>query len=421
MRTKITILISVLCMAFSMAMSAAYALDFNPSKTSLGINTTFPTEKASVASSTAASNVRHEVAGEDEIIYEAPEGERVELMTRVLGWVLDYNGNVYGTEFAGKPAHYILTEDDCIYLFNSTVIDPFGPKMMNTYIKGVKDGDEYLFTFPQAVYTSEDENGDTKVWYLNNLRIQEYDDGYNEYVVADDNSIRMRINEDGSLEAPSTLDEDKNHCVGVLVDGKFNGFGSVRMLYRAFNFEAAFPPSDAQLCDAELKYTYYGSTTSADLNYCIVDNDIWIQGLGLYLLPYDWAHGTIDGDNVLLDQYLGFTEDYNQYVFVRGYNDENLDLHDVEFSYNRDELTLTAKTQFCINPNNEFCYPFIRILDGVITLTPAGVEDVMLTNGESQIEWYDMLGRKVENPEKGIFIRVASDTKGNRTAKKVVK
>lgn len=316
------------------------------------------------------------IVEDGKIIYEAPKGTKVECMTRVLGWAV-INNQLLGTEFAGKPMHYVLTDDDCIYVYNPIVLSPFTGQQMDTYIKGVKDGDDYLFTFPQPIYEQEAE-GETKTWYANKLRMEIYDEQHSDYVLDETNTVRMKVNEDGSLECSQAWDQSTD-LLGILVDGKWNGFGGNRLLYRVMNFVAAEPPADLETEDAEAEYADTdGNPDSAFLKYGIAGNDIWIKGFGLEILPDAWIHGTIDGENIIFDQYMGLSDRYGQYVFLCGCEySEGLKLYPTEFAFDKEKMTITCNTNLCLNANNEFYYAFEEFQYCTVKL---GSEDSDLTS-----------------------------------------
>lgn len=335
---------------------------------------------------------------EGEIIYEAPVGEKVECMTNVLAWAV-VSGGLMGMPFAGKPMHYILSDDGCIYVYNAVVLSPFSGRQMNTYIKGIKDGDDYLFTFPQPIYEESVEGG-TQTWFLNRLKKVRDDEDHSTYVLADDNTLRMKINADGSLETSQPLDADID-LIGTLVNDEWNGFGNLKMRYDVANFVAAEPPADLETADAEMKYIdAENQSRTSYLKVGISGNDVWIKGLGMEAVPEAWAHGVINGNSVTFDTYMGLSEIYGQYVFLFGCDyegtpvEESIGLVTPEFTFDRENMSMSCNSNLCLNANNWFYYGFHQFQQCVISFvtddpnlttrvpsTPAAVRTFEPTDG----------------------------------------
>lgn len=304
------------------------------------------------------------------IIYDSPAGKRVECMTNFDSWFV-INGSLWGTAIAGKPTHYIVGNDNCLYLYNPIVTAPFGNKPIGSYIKGEKSDGKYLFKFPQPVY-SEYVEGEEVVYYMNSLVYNTTDKTYD---IASDNSIAFAIRDNGSVEFDTPIianESDYSRCIGTTdANGKWNGFGNMRMTYTKFNYTAPVPPgNDVQVNAWTMTYSemvddgetlQYGQTKTKEVYVGFKGTDIWIKGLGDSYLPDAWAHGTISGATVTLDTYLGISESAGQHAFLYCADLTEFDgFTDVTFTYDAAAETLTCANDLVVNPNDWFYYTLVK-------------------------------------------------------------
>ncbi len=227
------------------------------------------------------------IGGEDNgIITEQPAGTRVNCYTTFISWFV-LNNSLYGTNLEGKPTHYVIGDDGCLYLYNPIILQPFGGVQTGSYIKGEKDGDEYLFKFPQPIASVTGDDGEEQLLYVNYMNIAYDDEGSSYYKVADTNEYRFKILDNGAVEAYPTLNgsgESGNTLIDNVIgytdaDGEWQGFANNGMIYTAFTPNPHDIPENATIQDWTM--TYYnesGQQLASDVNVVISGNDVWVKG-----------------------------------------------------------------------------------------------------------------------------------------------
>ena len=307
------------------------------------------------------------------IITEAPAGTKVECQTNFLSWFVS-GGILGGQDVLGKPIHYVIGEDDCLYLYNPIILEPFGKTQCDSYIKGVKDGDMWTFSFPQPVFTKM-ENGE-KITYYANLMHNEFEDEAetsSTYMVvpAEENKISFLIDAEGNCKP--TRKEEYDYLVGAADEnGNWNGFGNVRMEYSKVDFKPYEPTEGVEIQDWIMEYSKGGSNQRlvTDVKVAMKDTDVWIQGFSQLYCAGAWAHGTIDNDdNILFDPYLGVAESVGQYAFVYSgdVNSTSNIISPLEMSYDREAKKITCEMDLLINPNQVFYYTLENFVTPVLS------------------------------------------------------
>ena len=148
---------------------------------------------------------------------------------------------------AGKPLHYVLTDDE-LYLYNTMTINPYGGVQTESYIRGTKiENDIYRFSFPQAVYDHA-EKGKVETWYLNHLTtVIDQENQSGTYAInTEENYADFRIEENGNLVWVNCPDEnDASTAIGMTDEqGIWTGFANIRRPYLAFDNRPPLPPID---------------------------------------------------------------------------------------------------------------------------------------------------------------------------------
>ena len=191
-------------------------------------------------------------------------------------------------------------------------------------------------------------------------------------VPAEENKISFIIDADGNCKP--AREEDADYLVGAAdEDGKWNGFGNVRMEYSKVDFKAYEPEEGVEIQDWIMEYSKGGSDQRliTDVKVAIKDADIWVQGFSQIYCPGAWAHGTIDNENnILFDPYLGVAESVGQYAFVYGgfVNSTSNQIFPFEMTYNREEKKITSELlDLLINPNQVFYYTLENFVEPVLS------------------------------------------------------
>ncbi|MDE6007280.1 MAG: hypothetical protein K2G67_06985, partial [Muribaculaceae bacterium] len=306
---------------------------------------------------------------ETEIITEQPAGTRVDCQTEFLSWYV-VNDILGGMPLDGKPTHYVIGEDDCLYLYNPILLKPYGAQQTGSYIKGVKNGDNYVFSFPQPVATDVID-GVEEVLYVNFMKNVPYENGSTYVVNEENNSYTFKILENG--DCVPTAESDELYIVGYTdSEGDWLGFGNVDMKYLKFNYTAHEIPANATVQDWIMEYSKGGSEQRLQSNVQVVikDNEIWVKGFSQTYCPDAWAYGTIDNDDIIhFDPYLGEATSVGQYAFV--YNglvnsDSNL-IWPLEMVYEPENKKIYDGEDLLINPNQVFYYTLENYVLPVLT------------------------------------------------------
>lgn len=308
-------------------------------------------------------------ADETGIITKQPAGTRVDCQTEFLSWYVA-SGMLGGMPMNGKPTHYVIGDDDCLYLYNPILIQPYGPNQTNSYIKGVKNGDEYVFNFPQPIATRI-LNGKEEILYVNFMYNETQEDGSSTYVVVNENNnYSFKILENG--DCVPVAEGDELYIVGYTnAEGKWEGFGNVNMNYRKFTATPHQIPENSTVQDWIMEYSKGGSSQKLQSNVevVIVDKEIWIKGFSQTYCPNAWAYGTIDANNqITFDPYLGIAESVGQYAFVYNgsVNSTSNMIYPCVMTYDPENKIITDAQDLLINPNQEFYYTLENYVEPVL-------------------------------------------------------
>ena len=308
---------------------------------------------------TEQQEFEYRIGGSDTgIITEQPAGTKVTCYITFLSW-FDAGGYLQGMNLEGKPTHYVIGDDGCLYLYNPIIIQPFKGVQTNSYIKGVKDGDEYVFNFPQPISTRI-ENGVETVQYVNYMKQTD-----KTYSPASDNKCRFRIDEAGNVvPSPALNDTVEGSGIDNLIgyadaDGNWLHYGNYGMTYTKFTPTPHQLPEGVEAQDWTMEcYNEGGTKLSADVKVAFRDNEVWAKGLSQKYCPEDWAYGTIADGKVTFDPYLGVSDQVGQYVFLKNNDPTNqhLTLFPLEFAYDPDTKKMTDTMAMTVNPNNRYYY-----------------------------------------------------------------
>lgn len=276
-----------------------------------------------------------------------------------------------GMPLDGKPTHYVIGDDDCLYLYNPILLAPFGSKQTDSYLKGVKNGDEYVFTFPQPIATQIVDNKE-QVMYVNYMHNESQDEDNSTYVVVtDNNKISFKILENG--DCVPTTEGDENYIVGYTdAEGAWQGFGNVDMNYRKFDYTEHQIPQNATIQDWIMEYSKQGSDQRLQTNVQVVigDKEVWVKGLSQVYCPNAWAYGTIDDESIIhFEPYLGLAEKVGQYAFVYNglVNSTSNEIRPLVMTYNPELKRIIDEEDLLVNPNQVFYYTLENFVKPVLS------------------------------------------------------
>ncbi|MBD5358599.1 MAG: hypothetical protein HDR88_16695 [Bacteroides sp.] len=336
-------------------------------------------------------------------ITEAPAGKYVPCYVDYsMCWFMAAGGaGLSGFPLMGKPMHYVVTDDNEVYLYNPVFLRPFGgdDQQLGTYIKGTLEGRTVTFQFPQpAGEVDVHDNGTVVVQaYYNKMVAYETGEGGNAYIPAvdEENYITYDMDEEGNLTM-EYMDEAYQDMLGLSTDDEawiadqntsWIGSGTWQWSAKVIDPTPLTPPSDMEIMSWTMKDDMYGTVF---VNVGIDGDDFWIQGLSRTYLPDAWAKGKIEDNMVTFPrcEFIGEATSVGQYAWVAGsLFDEDLEydengeaiisssaLFDLQFEINEDFSVLTAKKRVVINPNTIIYYALESYNHVVLTKLPDDFE-----------------------------------------------
>ena len=288
---------------------------------------------------------------DDGILLEAPDGKKVECMTRFNSYFPDYGGDrLWAWPIMGKPTHYVLGNDDCLYIYNPIVTKPFSNEPIKSYIKAEKVDGKYIAKFPQAIF-KENFKGKDEIMYLNVGK----NDPSGTYVI-DEKVKQLEFKFYGDTLKAVFQGELGDQVLGAFTsEGIWSYYANFQMDYVPFTYTTIAPPADGVENDWIMTYiSTGGQNLSADINVIIKDDEIWVKGLSQNNLPNVWAHGYIEGNKICFDEYLGFAENVGQYAFLYkcSLSDDDGKRFPLEFNYDaKNKVISMIGFQMIVNPN----------------------------------------------------------------------
>ncbi|MDE6380661.1 MAG: T9SS type A sorting domain-containing protein [Muribaculaceae bacterium] len=244
------------------------------------------------------------ISSDDEVIYEAPEGETVSYSTSGTAYIaiMGYVGTMPVENFV---TDIVYCEDGVVYWKNSiTAI------LANTYIKGKDEGDRLVFELPQALLSNPqepDEQGNPTLAYVQRMTYNEEDQFY--YVNEENQTVTLIKNEDGSLSG----DVDGNDILGMTTpDGRWYGYGNYNIVLAPDKgLEVVTPPEGLKTEEWMFISNYVGRKVELgfDGNDLYLHNPVRPSTDDPGLLPDYWIKGSIEnGEITIPTQYIGSSD-----------------------------------------------------------------------------------------------------------------
>lgn len=307
-------------------------------------------------------------AKSQEVIVTPPEGEKQMMLGSSITFYLYYD-EVAQDESYGLAYESVFCEDGSVYLKN-----PISMLDWDTYIKGQVTEDGIEFTFPQLLYSIEQEEEgvpsvDLMVDVLEYAEIDNPDDPDDYYVTfvpsEETRTIKFIKEEDGSYMM------DGDYMMGVTWNDEWQGYGEMGMVLEPFTATPVTAPSGL-----DYDYSYiladelngWDTTILRPVGIAHDGNDVYIKGLASGM-PDTVLKGEFDpAANTLTipsDQFMG--EFYNHYIFMMTgsgytYYDEDWECDMVTFDIMEDPVVLN------FDPEKKLYTPVV----------PEGMENVYL-------------------------------------------
>lgn len=244
------------------------------------------------------------ISADDEVIYQAPEGEVVNYTTTGQSYMAIL-GNIGQIPVMGFNTEMVYCDNGDVYWKNSIT-----QIVANTYIKGTDMGDKIVFQLPQAILVNPeypDSEGNATLAYAQRMRYDADDQFY--YVDEEDNTVTLYKNEDGSL----TSDVDGNAIIGMTTpEGMWYGYGNYGItMTPAGETTLVTPPDDLELETWYMISDYVGHPVELGF-YGDDEVYFYMPVTCMYdmdgVIPEYWVKGTIEGDEIILPkQYIGMS------------------------------------------------------------------------------------------------------------------
>lgn len=245
----------------------------------------------------------------ESIINKAPEGTILLYSRDSEGFYYDWGNRTYGTREGGISI--IDGTDGFTYIHN-----PITGWATNTYIKGIREGNQVKVTLPQRIYQDRDVENNKMIYFnaaiLDNVSGNA---GTFDYRVSEQTELVYNIAEDGSLSFDFGNDEDTQYPSKVLgmisTEGIFY-VGDVSQVLTPVDYDSAAPPEGLQTENWEI----FDSATADNhtVNIGFEGNDVFLYNFDNIYAPRTWIKGTIDGDVISFptEQFLG---EFNGYFY----------------------------------------------------------------------------------------------------------
>lgn len=264
---------------------------------------------------------------DNEVIYEAPEGESKNYSENYSGWL--FWGSDFGLYYSADNKAYneiVWTSDSKVYIF-----DPVKTSPTNSYAVGTYADGKITVQLPQCIGEYTDENGDTGYMYLNKMEEVEQD-GEKYYMICypEDNYLVYDVEENGNIILNLGNDKDAvdtengvnpKYLVGITYENEphslnvWSGFGD------AFEEWSLVPDEDPVTPPAGLTSEYWAFDTLGTkslIEVKINGSDIYINGFTSYIKDF-WIKGTLtEGKDIIIptQQYMGKNEYGQSYYFL---------------------------------------------------------------------------------------------------------
>lgn len=244
------------------------------------------------------------ISADDQVIYEAPEGETVSYSTSGMAYmaIMGFIGNIPVEDFITE---IVYCEDGSVYWKNSVTMI-----VANTYIKGKDEGDRLVFDLPQALLLNPDEvdeQGNATLAYAQRMSYNAEEQFY--YVNEENQTVTLFKNEDGTLSG----DIDGNDILGMTTpDGRWYGYGNYNIVLNPGGpDQVVTPPEDLKTEEWMFISNYVGRKVELGFD----GNDLYLHNPVLpsfddpTLLPDYWIKGTVEnGEITIPTQYIGSSE-----------------------------------------------------------------------------------------------------------------
>lgn len=378
-----------------------------------------PSAPAGQATAPRAARQPQRLPGLGDIISEQPEGELTKDAEHYFEgfYVAPDDQLIYDYLGDGYAADLVRAQDGTIYIKN-----PFGffNEERDVWLKAtLADDGGYEVRLPQAVY--DNAGGEDPVLYA-----WRYVKTGAEDVARKDASsqtVRFELRGDTLLKV-----DDPRAFVGLgAADGFFYGYGDTVSVYRKVTEAAPAPRHPERAVEYRLDfYNAYNQADQRTVSVCVEDGTVYFGGLD-DAEPSLWFSGRIDGSLVRLDrwQYMGVDRHnavYGQgqpshmYLYPFGWgaftDDEGNAMYGL---YDIDEPALSYDAATGRMANDEFhlginrgrhYFPFVYYARP--QFSPTGetrVGGVGERVGASTEAWYDLQGRRVERPARGLYVK----------------
>ena len=377
----------------------------------------------------AKQKAEAELPGLSSIISSQPEGTLYKDLNHYFeGCYASSDGYIYDYLGDGYVSDIVEDSEGNLYIKN-----PFGFLNMDAeiWVKATKAADgKYNVELPQAVY--DNAGGNDPILYAWRYIKDESDN----YATKDAKSqvVSFELRNDSLVKVGA-----KDAFIGLgSADGYFYGYGDTVSIYNKVK-DAAPVPADASKA-VKYKVSYNDSEDDeADRTVRVVfeGNKVYIGDLD-YESPDLWICGTINGNKLQLTkwQYMGIDRDNatygtgHMYLYPFGWGKftdaegEKYGLYEIENpAFDYDAATKTFSTDeltIAINRGHNY-YPYVYYTKPKFRPASSTSVDAITTGEAGTVSYYDLSGRRIQRPTKGVFVKTTVAADGTKVAKKILK
>lgn len=303
----------------------------------------------------------------DEVIYDAPEGELSWLDRTCDGFVTQAYEATHG-QILGSVVQMVEGEDGYVYLSHMASEYP-----VNTWTRFEREGNTLVMEGVQAIYVEYDEDYDEElIVYLAPMKLEVNENNVGTFVVTDDCRYVLNIGEDGSFASadPKMLLGVCVHTPDETVEGNdvwiWKGFGDWDIKMVPANAEPVAIPEGIEVANWVMNDGYMNNFVQVAID----GDDFYVNGVDRSL-PDAWVKGKIADGKVTFPsgQYLGADMDIYYYSYFCGA--EFFDETDKEgetyracsmadsavFAYDEEAGKLTMERGYIINSTPKDLFP----------------------------------------------------------------
>lgn len=284
--------------------------------------------------------------------------------------------------------------------------NPFTFLTTDAYLKGINNQGTIEIRLPQLIY----EEGDVKYWAY---RLDATADGY---AINPDVTQIIYVRGEGDGTWNFVGNDVDDYILGFCTaDGNWSGYGEKDFIYAPVTDEIANAPRG---CSYDT-YTLYPENQDV-LIAVSTSNDVYVRGL-FAGCPDAAIKGSLENGTVTFPtrQYLGVFDGWHVYFYATDNDGELCDALEMTYSVGNDTYTSSPLSGYIITPGDLVSQVYTGTTNPSFSKGVVGVASIEAAN--SDVEYFDVMGRKVAAPVKGnIYIQIVKANDGTISNRKII-